>query len=54
MRQSVVDLIRGAVVKSGVAAFVVVKADPFGYPLPQFGTAAERMQVQVVMFDGPP
>jgi hypothetical protein len=30
MRQAVINLIRGAVVKSGVAAFVVVKADPFG------------------------
>jgi hypothetical protein len=36
MRQSVVDLIRGAVVKRGVAAFVVVKADPFGYLLLSF------------------
>jgi hypothetical protein len=30
MRQSVINLIRGAVVKSGVTALVVVKADPFG------------------------
>jgi hypothetical protein len=30
MRQSVINLIRGAVVQSGVTTLVVVKADPFG------------------------
>ena len=54
MRQAVVNLIRGAVVKRGVAAFVVVKAYPFLQAVTQLGAGTERMQVKVVVFDGPP
>jgi hypothetical protein len=50
MRQAVVNLIRGAIVKNGVATLVVVKADLFGKPLPQLGSAAEGIQVKVVIF----
>ena len=54
MRQAVINLIRGAVVKRGMAAFGVVKAYPFFQAVMQLGAGAERMQVKVVVFDGPP
>ncbi len=54
MRQTEIHLIRGAVVKSGVAALVVVKAYPLLQAVTQLGAAVERMQVKVVVFDGPP
>jgi hypothetical protein len=33
---------------------VVVEADPFLQAVAQLGAAAERMQVKVMVFDGPP
>jgi hypothetical protein len=54
MRQTVVNLIRGAVVKSGVTAFVVVVVYPFFQAVAQLGAAVKRMQVKVMVFDGPP
>ena len=49
-----VNLIRGADVKSGVAALVVVVAYPFFQAVAQLGAAVKGMQVKVVVFDGPP
>jgi len=37
-----------------VAPLQVVKPDPLGQPLSQLGTAVEGMQVQVMVFEGPP
>jgi hypothetical protein len=54
MRPSVVNLIRGSVVKRRMSAFFIVEANPVAQALAEFETAGERMQVKVVMFDGPP
>jgi hypothetical protein len=53
VRQSVVNLIRGAVVKRGVTALVIVKAYPLLQAVAQLGATAEGMQVKVIVFDGP-
>ena len=37
-----------------MSAFFIVEANPVAQALAEFGTAGERMQVKVVMFDGPP
>ncbi|MEJ5358589.1 MAG: hypothetical protein WHT06_07920 [Desulfobacterales bacterium] len=37
-----------------MTALVVVVAYPFFQAVTQLGTAVERMQVKVVVFDGPP
>ena len=54
MRQAVINLIRGAVVKRGMIALIVVKSYPWLQAVTQLGAGAERMQVKVVVFDGPP
>jgi hypothetical protein len=54
VRQSVVNLIRGAVVKRGVTALVIVKAYPLLQAVAKLGATAEGMQVKVIVFDGPP
>ena len=54
MRPATVNLIRGSVVKRGVATLFVVKVNPATQAVVEFGTAVKRMQVEVVMFDGPP
>ena len=54
MRQPIVNLIRCAVVKRRMSALFVVKANPAAQAVAKLGTTAERMQVKVVMFDGPP
>jgi hypothetical protein len=41
--QAVVDLIRCAAVKRGVAALGVLKADPRGEPLTKLGSRVERV-----------
>jgi hypothetical protein len=45
MHQSVLNYIPGAALKSGVTAFLVVKAYPLLHALTQIGIGAERMQV---------
>jgi hypothetical protein len=52
VRQSVVNLIRGAVVKRGVTALVIVKAYPLLQAVAKLGATAEGMQVKVIVFDG--
>ena len=54
MGPTIIDLIRGAIVKRRVAAVVVVKANPPSEAFAQLGAAGEGVQVQVLMFDGPP
>lgn len=54
MRQTAVELIRCPIVKIGVAALVVVKADPLDESLTKLDARVERMQVEVVVLEGPP
>ena len=53
MEQTVVILIRGSVVKSRMAPFVIVIIEPSAQALPQRLAGIECMQVNVLMLEGP-
>ena len=54
MGQTVVNLIRSSVVKSRMAPFVIVIIEPPAQTLPQRLTGVECVQVNVLVFEGPP
>ena len=51
MRPSIINLIRGTVVKRGVAALSVVTVNPVAQALVEFETAVERMQESATAFE---
>ena len=54
MGQTVVNLIRGSVVKGRMAPFVIIIIEPPAKALPQRLAGVECMQVNVLVLEGPP
>jgi hypothetical protein len=54
MRKTVVNLIRGQVVKRLMKAISVIKVEPVAETVPKIGSAAKRVKVKVVVLKRPP
>ena len=54
MREVIIDLIRGSVVKGLVRSLLVVKPKPVPESFPKFGSVVEGSQVKVMILECPP
>jgi hypothetical protein len=54
MRKTVINLIRGQVVKCLVKTFLAIKFEPNPESVPKFGSGIKRVKINVVVFKRPP
>ncbi len=54
IRQTVINLIGGFIVKGRMPPVVIIDTDPFGEAASQGQAVFKRVQVKVLILDGPP